>query len=200
MNWVDPLGLSAVDGKGKKKIGTDGFPKTMDETELYLQGRASEQVIKAFHDAHNHRISQNELRPEEPNGPCLFRSLQAAVEEKVGRNLSLKQIKDSGERLHKAGVIGNNDEFYYVNDHKAVIEDATKMFGYPNAKVTVGTRGKSTGTADYTIRIIESKKHFQLGTSSGELLYEPYQYNNPANIFTGKASALQDITINLEGD
>ena len=74
------------------------------------------------------------------------------------------------------------------------------MLGYQNAKVTIGTRGKSTGTADYTIRFIQSKGHFQLGTSLGDLLYEPYQYNNPANSFTGKASALQDITINLEGD
>ena len=195
---MDPWGLSASDGKGK--IGTDGFPKTLEETELYLQGRASEQVIKGFHDAHGHRISQNELRPENPNGPCLFRSLQAAVEEKVGRNLSLEQIKASGERLHQAGIIGNSDEFYFINNRQAVIEDATKMFGYPNAKVTLGERGKSTGTTDYTIRTIKHKGHFQLGTSSGELLYEPYQYNNPANSFTGKASALQDITINLEGD
>ena len=74
------------------------------------------------------------------------------------------------------------------------------MLGYPNAKVTIGTRGKSTGTADYTIRFIQSKSHFQLGTPSEDLLYEPYQYNNLATCFTGKASALQDITINLEGD
>ena len=199
VNWVDPWGLSASDEK--KKIGTDGFPKNMDETERYLQGRASEQVINGFHDAHNHRISQNELRPEKPNGPCFFRSLQAAAEEKVGKNLSLEQIKASGERLHQAGVIGkNNKEFYYVNEPKKVLEDATKMLGYPNAKVTIGTRGKSTGTADYTIRFIQSKGHFQLGTSLGDLLYEPYQYSNPANSFTGKASELQDITINLEGD
>ena len=47
MNWIDPWGLSASDGKGK--IGTDGFPKTLEETELYLQGRASEQIINKFH-------------------------------------------------------------------------------------------------------------------------------------------------------
>lgn len=130
-----------------------------------------------------------------------FQIITSCSRRKVGRNLSLEQIKASGERLHKAEAIGkNNKEFYYVNNLKAVIEDATKMFGYPNAKVMVGERGKSTGTADYTIRYIESKGHFQLGTSSGELLYEPYQYNNPANSFTGEATALQDITIDLEGD
>ena len=119
VNYIDPWGLSASDGQGKR--GTDGFPKNMDETERYLQGRASEQVINGFHDAYNHRISQNELRPENPNGPCLFRSLQAAVEEKVGRNLSLEQIKASGERLQQAGIIGNSDEFYFINNRKAVI-------------------------------------------------------------------------------
>jgi len=46
VNWVDPWGLSA--SEKKKKIGTDGFPKNMDETERYLQGRASEQVINKF--------------------------------------------------------------------------------------------------------------------------------------------------------
>ena len=47
VNWVDPWGLSASDGQ--KKIGTDGFPKTPEETKLYLQGRAPEEIIHKFH-------------------------------------------------------------------------------------------------------------------------------------------------------
>jgi len=72
------------------------------------------------------------------------------------------------------------------------VKDALTKLNYPNAIVTIGNTDESTGTADYTIRFIASKTHFQLGDSTGDLLWEPYAYNNPANAFTGDATFLRE--------
>jgi hypothetical protein len=125
--------------------------------------------------------------------------LQAAAEEKTGKNLTLEQVKSSGERLHKSKAIGTDEEFYFVNNPTAVVKDALTTLGYPNARVTVGNTGDYTGKADYTIRKIDSKNHYQLGNTTGTLLWEPFAYNNTANMYLGKASSLREISIQLKG-
>ena len=54
-----------------------------------------------------------------------------------------------------------------------------------------------SGNSDYTIRFIKSKGHFQLGDKDGNLLWEPYKYNNPDNAYTGKADGFNEVTISL---
>jgi hypothetical protein len=148
----------------------------------------------------NERVDQNQLRPENPNGPCLFRSLLAAAEEKAGRNLTLNQIIDSALTLKASNAIGDADEYYFVNDPTAVTKEGLKTLGYPDAIVTVGNTSSSPSrNGDFTIRYIASKGHFQLGDSKGNLLWEPYTYKIPSNAFTGKASSFRDVTINLQG-
>jgi hypothetical protein len=148
----------------------------------------------------NERIVQNQLRPENPNGPCLFRSLLASAEEKVGKNLTLNQLNDIATTLKSSNAIGIADEYYYVNNPTAVIKEGLKTLGYPDASVTVGiTSPEPSGSADFTIRNIASRGHFQLGDSKGKLLWEPFKYNTPSNAFTGKASSFRDITIKLQG-
>jgi hypothetical protein len=147
----------------------------------------------------NEKIGQNQLRPEKPSGPCLFRSLLAAAEEKVGRNFTLNQLNDIAAKLKASNAIGSADEYYFVSDPTAVIKEGLKTLGYPDANITVGNASSNlSGNADFTIRYIASKGHFQLGDSQGNLLWEPYRYNNPSNAFTGKASSFREITIKIQ--
>ena len=132
-----------------------------------------------------------------PSGPCLFRSLIAAAEEKTGKNLSIGQIAAIGKELHASGDIGTNDEYYEVQKPEVVLKAAPKELGYPDAQVKVGNTGESTGKADFTIRFIKSNHHYQLGDASGKIKYEPYKYNNSAHSVTGDATSLRDVTIIL---
>ena len=148
----------------------------------------------------NERIDQNQLRPEEPNGPCLFRALLAAAEEMTGKNLTLNQLHGIAASLKESNAIGNTDEYYFVNNSAAVVKEGLRILGYPDASVIVGVdSSKPSGDADFTIRYIGSKYHFQLGDSKGGLLWEPYKYDIPSNAFTGEASSFRDITIKLQG-
>ncbi len=145
------------------------------------------------------RIDQNQLRPEDPNGPCLFRALLAAAEEKAEKNFTLEQLMNIASISKESGFIGNHpEEYFFVNNSVAVIKEGLKVFGYPDADVTI-VRDLliPSGTADFTIRYIASKFHFQLGYTNGDLLWEPYKYNNPANAYIGKADEFRDVTITL---
>ncbi len=149
----------------------------------------------------SNRIPQNDLRPSSPNGPCLFRALLAAAEEKIGQAFTLNEMNKIKKNCSKkdAKYIGNEEDEFFVNKHAQVIKTALTFKGYKNATVTWSSPRKSTvsGNSDYTIRFIKSKGHFQLGDKDGNLLWEPYKYNNPANAYTGKADGFNEITISL---
>lgn len=149
----------------------------------------------------SNRIPQNDLRPSSPNGPCLFRALLAAAEEKIGQAFTLNEMNKIKKNCSKkdAKYIGNEEDEFFVNKHAQVIKAALTFKGYKNATVTWSSPRKSTvsGNSDYTIRFIKSKGHFQLGDKDGNLLWEPYKYNNPANAYTGKADGFNEITISL---
>ena len=149
----------------------------------------------------SNRIPQNDLRPSRPNGPCLFRALLAAVEEKIEQAFTLNEMNKIKKNCSKkdAKYIGNEEDEFFVNKHAQVIKAALTFKGYKNATVTWSSPRKSTvsGNSDYTIRFIKSKGHFQLGDKDGNLLWEPYKYNNPANAYTGKADGFNEITISL---
>ena len=49
--------------------------------------------------------------------------------------------------------------------------------------------------ANYTIRYIASQGHFQLGNAIGKLLWEPFKWANPANAYTGAATAIRSVRI-----
>lgn len=149
----------------------------------------------------SNRIPQNDLRPSSPNGPCLFRALLAAAEEKIGQAFTLDEMNKIKKNCSKkdSKYIGNEEDEFFVNKHAQVIKAALTFKGYKNATVTWSSPRKSTvsGNSDYTIRFIKSKGHFQLGDKDGNLLWEPYKYNNPANAYTGKADGFNEITISL---
>ncbi len=149
----------------------------------------------------SNRIPQNDLRPSSPNGPCLFRALLAAAEEKIGQAFTLNDMNKIKKNCSKkdAKYIGNEEDEFFVNKHAQVIKAALTFKGYKNASVTWSSPRKSTvsGNSDYTIRFIKSKGHFQLGDKDGNLLWEPYKYNNHANAYTGKADGFNEITISL---
>jgi hypothetical protein len=149
----------------------------------------------------SNRIPQNDLRPSSPNGPCLFRALLAAAEEKIGQAFTLNEMNTIKKNCSKkdSKYIGNEEDEFFVNKHAQVIKAALTFKGYKNATVTWSSPRKSTvsGNSDYTIRFIKSKGHFQLGDKDGNLLWEPYKYNNPANAYTGKADGFNEITISL---
>jgi hypothetical protein len=151
----------------------------------------------------SNRIPQNDLRPDRPNGPCLFRALLAAVEEKISQAFSLQEMKKIQKICSKKenNYIGNKEDEFFVNKHSSVIKTALSQKGYNNAIVVWSSQRKATvsGNADYTIRYIKSKKHFQLGDKNGNLLWEPYKYNNPDNAYRGKADGFNEITISLGG-
>ncbi|NLK45828.1 MAG: hypothetical protein GX297_04150 [Treponema sp.] len=152
----------------------------------------------------NALVSQNELRPSKLSGPCFFRSLQAVAEMKAGKNLTLEQIMQAGERLFNNKLIGQGDpdEFYYVDNPVAVIKDALTILGFPNAEVTYKDRFSEIPTdnpPDFTIRRVKKNgSHKQLGNPDGTLLWEPYDYNNPSNAYTGTTAEQYDLVwINL---
>ena len=149
----------------------------------------------------SNRIPQNDLRPSSPNGPCLFRALLAAVEEKIGQTFTLNDMNKIKKNCLKedSKYIGNEEDEFFVNNHAKVIKAALTFKGYKNATVAWSSPRKSTisGNSDYTIRFIKLKGHFQLGDKDGNLLWEPYKYNNPDTAYTGKADGFNEITISL---
>ena len=194
-------GYKAFDLKGKEIEPTiDGnaieVKKEVIEAPKQKAGCSSIVSSKIFN-----RIPQNDLRPSNPNGPCLFRALLAAVEEKIGQAFTLNDMNKIKKNCSKedSKYIGNEEEEFFVNNHAKVIKAALTFRGYKNATVTWSSPRKSTvsGNSDYTIRFIKSKGHFQLGDKDGNLLWEPYKYNNPDNAYTGKADGFNEVTISL---
>jgi hypothetical protein len=83
-----------------------------------------------------------------------------------------------------------------INDSRAVITDALERLGFTDITIDIGARSSSTdGTADYTVRFIASRGHFQLGDSNDKLLWEPYRYSNPANAYKGPFTSVIPINI-----
>lgn len=148
----------------------------------------------------SNRIPQNDLRPDKPNGPCYFRSLLAAIEEKIGKAYELNEIDDIAKICWNENnkYLGDADDKYTVINPTKILETALSYSGYKNAKIIYSVRSSSiSGNSDYSIRFIKAKNHFQLGDSNGNLLWEPYKYNNESNSFKGKADLYNEITMTL---
>jgi len=139
------------------------------------------------------RLPQNVIDTNNPWGPCFMRALQAAVEEFVNINLNQSQIQAS-----VGALVGNNDNYavtliesenpiervsYFVNRPADVVNDALQRLGYENIQIQNNQVSRHTGALpaniDLTVRHIRTSngQHFQLGSHSGALLWEPY---NPA--------------------
>ena len=188
----------------KAKISTDKENPNVaiNENEQQINSKSMEE-LKLSASRVSNRIPQNDLRPDKPNGPCLFRALLAAVEEKISQAFPLQEIKKIEKICSKKenNYIGNEEDEFFVNKHSSVIKTALSQKGYNNAVVVWNSQRKVivSGNADYTIRYIKSKKHFQLGDKNGNLLWEPYKYNNPDNAYKYKADGFNEITISLGG-
>jgi len=143
-------------------------------------------------------LCQNILRPDHPAGPCFFRTLVAAAELKAGANLSAVQLAKLAQQLYSSGDIGNKEgePYYYVFKPANVVLAALSMLGYSKSKVTITNKSITSGKADYTIRYAQG--HIQLGDKDGNLLFEPYKYNNSDNSYKGNDCTLRDIIIDLE--
>ena len=144
------------------------------------------------------RITQNDIKFPNPNGPCLFRAIQAIAEEKTGKNLTFAQIESSYKDLIKSRAI---NEDYYINDIKAVLEDAFSRLGWENVIITVSDylEESSSVKPDFTIRNVLSGTHFQTGNCDGEFLWDPFKYNNEANIDKSRAVRIREIKIWIDG-
>lgn len=194
-------GYKAFDLQGKEiepTIDGNAIEVKKEVTEALKQKTGGSSIVSS---KISNRIPQNDLRPSKPNGPCLFRALLAAAEEKIGQAFTLNEMNRIKKNCSKkdAKYIGNEEDEFFVNKQAQVIKAALTFKGYKNATVTWSSPRKSTvsGNSDYTIRFIKSKGHFQLGDKDGNLLWEPYKYNNPANAYTGKADGFNEITISL---
>lgn len=194
-------GYKAFDLQGKEiepTIDGNAIEVKKEVTEALKQKTGGSSIVSS---KISNRIPQNDLRPSKPNGPCLFRALLAAAEEKIGQAFTLNEMNRIKKNCSKkdAKYIGNEEDEFFVNKQAQVIKAALTFKGYKNATVTWSSPRKSTvsGNSDYTIRFIKSKEHFQLGDKDGNLLWEPYKYNNPANAYTGKADGFNEITISL---
>lgn len=194
-------GYKAFDLQGKEiepTIDGNAIEVKKEVTEALKQKTGGSSIVSS---KISNRIPQNDLRPSKPNGPCLFIALLAAAEEKIGQAFTLNEMNRIKKNCSKkdAKYIGNEEDEFFVNKQAQVIKAALTFKGYKNATVTWSSPRKSTvsGNSDYTIRFIKSKEHFQLGDKDGNLLWEPYKYNNPANAYTGKADGFNEITISL---
>ena len=130
-------GYKAFDLKGKEIEPTiDGnaieVKKEVIEAPKQKAGCSSIVSSKIFN-----RIPQNDLRPSNPNGPCLFRALLAAVEEKIGQAFTLNDMNKIKKNCSKedSKYIGNEEEEFFVNNHAKVIKAALTFKGYKNATV-----------------------------------------------------------------
>lgn len=205
-SWIDKKmqgGYKAFDLNGNEVEPTvDGNAIIVKKNEIKIEENETrkEGGSSVVQSKVSGRVFQNDLRPSNPNGPCLFRALIAAVEEKISKAFTLNEINKIKKECSKKDnkYIGNEEDEFFVNNHKKIIEATLNFAGYKNSKVTWGSR-KSTlsKNSDYTIRYIASKKHFQLGDKDGNLLWEPYKYNNPNNAYIGKADSYNEITIVL---
>jgi hypothetical protein len=133
------------------------------------------------------RLPQNVIDSADPWGPCFMRALQAVAEEFVNMNLNQSQIQESVRALvgnnNNYAVILNADSRYLVNRHVDVVIDALQRLGYRNIQVIGNSErrllphtGALPANIDLTVRHIETSngQHFQLGSHSGALLWEPY--------------------------
>lgn len=146
------------------------------------------------------RFYQNDLRPDKPNGPCYFRSLLAAIEEKLCRPYELNEMLDIAKICwdKRNNYLGDSEDEYTVQNPEKILETALTYLGYTNSEIKYSVRSTSiSGNSDCSIRFIKSKNHFQLGDSNGNLLWDPYKYNNESNAFKGKADLFNEITIYL---
>ena len=185
----------------KAKISTDKENPNVaiNENEQQINSKSMEE-LKLSASRVSNRIPQNDLRPDKPNGPCYFRSLLAAIEEKIGKAYELNEIDDIAKICWNENnkYLGDADDKYTVINPTKILETALSYSGYKNAKIIYSVRSSSiSGNSDYSIRFIKAKNHFQLGDSNGNLLWEPYKYNNESNSFKGKADLYNEITMTL---
>ena len=185
----------------KARISTDkeNSNVAINENEQQINSKSTEE-LKLSASRVSNRIPQNDLRPDKPNGPCLFRSLLAAIEEKIGKAYELNEIDDIAKICWNENnkYLGDADDKYTVINPTKILETALSYSGYKNAKIIYSVRSSSiSGNSDYSIRFIKAKNHFQLGDSNGNLLWEPYKYNNESNSFKGKADLYNEITMTL---
>lgn len=90
----------------KAKISTDKENPNVaiNENEQQINSKSTEE-LKLSASRVSNRIPQNDLRPDKPNGPCLFRALLAAVEEKISPAFSLQEIKKIEKICSKKVII-----------------------------------------------------------------------------------------------
>jgi len=185
----------------KAKISTDKENPNVaiNKNEQQINSKSTEE-LKLSASRVSNRIPQNDLRPDKPNGPCYFRSLLAAIEEKIGKAYELNEIDDIAKICWNENnkYLGDADDKYTVINPTKILETALSYSGYKNAKIIYSVRSSFiSGNSDYSIRFIKAKNHFQLGDSNGNLLWEPYKYNNESNSFKGKADLYNEITMTL---
>jgi hypothetical protein len=107
----------------------------------------------------------------------------------------IEKINASAIKLEEDGSININNDCF-VNNPTAVVEDALERLGFTKINVIIGNTSKVIeGEVNFTIRYIASKGHFQLGDENGDLIWDPYKYNNSENAYTGTYSSIRSIKI-----
>jgi len=123
---------------------------------------------------------------------CFYRALQSIAESYAGKNLTAEQINEATQSLLEAGTIKEN---YYVNNAKAVIEDALSRLGVDVSKIIIDYKAKVKNIPEGTIATIrgmpnyrqmlsgntEGVGHFQHGDAKGGFVWDPWNGENPVN-------------------
>jgi len=123
---------------------------------------------------------------------CFYRALQSIAESYAGKNLTTEQINEATQSLIKAKVIEEN---YYVNNAKAVLEDALTRLGVDTSKITIdykrnvknipeGTVATIRGVPNYRQMLsgnTEGVGHFQHGDAKGGFIWDPWNGESPVN-------------------
>jgi len=141
------------------------------------------------------RIKQwdDRLIPNGGSSACFYRALQSIAESYAGKNLTAEQINEATQKLIKSKVIEEN---YYVNNAKAVIEDALNRLGVDTSKLTIdykrnvknnipeGTIATIRGIPSYRQMLsgnTEDIGHYQHGDAKGGFIWDPWNGESPVN-------------------
>ena len=124
---------------------------------------------------------------------CFYRALQSIAESYAGKNLTAEQINEATQSLIKSKVIRKD---YYVNNAKAVIEDALARLGIDTSNLTIdykaNVKNKITEGTIATIRGVPNYRqmlsgntaevgHFQHGDAKGSFIWDPWNGESPVN-------------------
>ncbi len=198
MTPIEKAKLRNVCANGNTTART-GLPPSI-ETEMKYKNSYTHGVPSAdleqikLKDNRRTRIKQQDIKFPEPQGPCFFLALEAAAQEKAGKNLNYNQTYAAKKHLIAIGAMNSN---YYVKDPKAVVEDALNRLDYHYSSVSVSDYQEEVGDEkpDYTIRNVLGGSHYQVGNSNGDFLWEPYRYNSEKNADKGKPVRIREVNI-----